>query len=219
MEKKPLFITLEGIDGCGKSTQLKNISIFLDKNGIDHITTREPGGCRFGKLIRKILLEPEYDALELDIRTETVLFYLDRLEHNYKVIQPALALNKWVICDRYIHSTHAYQHAGKGLRYNDLLEIYDTFHKLGVLYPNKTIIFDTNPEIVQKRIKDRDPGDNNKFDNYDIDFMKRTCDFYKSLISKDVSDIIPINGNRELRDVTTSIKQIMGELINDYKPS
>ena len=106
-----MFISFEGVDGCGKSLMQKLCAKKLKALGYDVVTTREPGGSDIGKQIRKIILDSPYDSI--DDRTETLLYAADRSLHVAKVIKPALEANSIVLCDRYVDSSYAYQGSGR----------------------------------------------------------------------------------------------------------
>jgi dTMP kinase len=144
------FITLEGIDGAGKSTHLKWIARFLRRRGIRLTVTREPGGTAAGEKLRRMMLESRRG---LHPETETLLMFAARREHLDKVILPALAAGRWVLCDRYTDATYAYQSAGSRVRWS----------KVGALerwvqnghQPDLTLLFDVSPEIGRRRAAGR----------------------------------------------------------------
>lgn len=139
------FITFEGIDGAGKSSHVPWLAENLRQNGIEVLTSREPGGTSLGEKLRELLLnEP------MHIDTETLLMFAARREHLDKVIEPALAQGVWVLCDRFTDATHAYQGGGRGLDKNriGLLETWTHGH----LQPDMTFLFDLPCEVARERI-------------------------------------------------------------------
>jgi dTMP kinase len=138
-----MFITLEGIEGSGKSSQLDNIRVFLENQGHSVVVTREPGGTDIGKNIRAILLHPA--NRKIDPFTELFLYEADRVEHVRKIIMPALAAGRTVLCDRFTDATMVYQGYARGLD----LEMIERIHRviLGSLKPDMTILLDVSPEI------------------------------------------------------------------------
>ncbi len=142
-----MFITLEGIEGSGKTTQVKEIDKFLQKMGHDCIITREPGGTGIGKKIRGILLDPENSRL--DHSAELLLYAADRSHHIKTIIQPALAEGKTVICDRFSDATTAYQGFARGLDMKKINLLQDLV--LDGLKPDITILFDLPAETGLKR--------------------------------------------------------------------
>ena len=141
------FITVEGIDSAGKDTQLRVISERLQKRGIAHITTREPGGTPLGELIRETVLEAA--KLGADPATEALLMFASRREHVKRVIQPALEKGEWVVCSRFTDSTLAYQGAGRGVEETAIAEIAGIVHP--GLQPDLTLIIDISVETSAAR--------------------------------------------------------------------
>lgn len=155
-----MFITFEGGEGCGKSTQSKMLYEYLASKGIDAILTREIGGTPVGEQIRDIVVNQELDRI-----TEIFLAMAARKEHLNHVIMPALKANKWVICDRFIDSTAAYQ----AKDFSHMWEIYWLYKDfMQGLLPDKTFFIKVLPEVALSRIKDR--KNNNKFEAKPLDF-------------------------------------------------
>jgi len=162
------FITFEGGEGSGKSTQLELLHMALDASGVDHIVTREPGGSPGAEQIRKLLVSGDKDAWDAD--TETLLFYAARLDHIQKIIKPALAAGKLVICDRFADSTRVYQGIAKGVSEDYIQSLHHL--TLGNFAPDLTFIFDIDPVVGLKRAASR-RGDENRFESMDVDFHHR----------------------------------------------
>lgn len=151
-----LFITFEGVDGCGKSTQLKFLGEYLTQQGYDLLFTREPGGCDIAEKIRDLLLDVE--NAEMDSKTEALLYAASRAQHVAQVIRPALEAGKIVLCDRFIDSSIAYQGVGRGLGIDAVMDI-NRFAMAGVM-PDKTFFLDFPPDLAfermsKKRVHDR----------------------------------------------------------------
>ena len=142
-----MFITLEGIEGSGKTTQAKHMAKFLRDQGIDCVLTREPGGTRIGKKIRSILLDPF--SRDLSPLTELLLYNADRAQHVNEIIGPALAAGKTVICDRYVDATWVYQGFTRGVD----IELVSRLHQLvcNGLKPDITILLDLLPQLGLSR--------------------------------------------------------------------
>jgi len=138
-----MFITLEGIEGSGKTSQIKNIASFLKRRGHACLLTREPGGTAIGRRIRRVLLDPESN--DLDPLAELLLYNADRVQHVRKIILPALATGKVVVCDRYVDATRAYQGVARELD----PKLVETLHRLLVanLKPDLTFLLDLPPEV------------------------------------------------------------------------
>ncbi|MBW1939957.1 MAG: dTMP kinase [Deltaproteobacteria bacterium] len=142
-----MFITLEGIEGSGKTTQIKNIVTFLESKGYDCITTREPGGTAIGGKIRAILLDPGNN--DLDPLTELLLYEADRAQHVSSILKPLLCDGKAVVCDRFYDATTVYQGFARGLD----IELIQELHNLVLkgLKPDITILLDLTPEVGLER--------------------------------------------------------------------
>jgi dTMP kinase len=139
------FISFEGIDGAGKSTQHAWLVDFLRRQGKTVIATREPGGTPLGEKLRALLL-----AEPMHLETEALLMFAARREHVAQVIEPALARGEWVVCDRFVDASFAYQGGGRGLDWEKLQQL--SHWVLGELQPDLTLIFDAPVEIAQKRL-------------------------------------------------------------------
>ena len=140
------FITLEGLDGAGKSTHLPWLAEMLEARGIEVRMTREPGGTPLGEMLRGILLDP---AQRLNPETETLLLFAARREHLDKVILSALDEGLWVVCDRFTDASFAYQGGGSGVAW-EKIEALETWVQ-GALQPDLTFYFDVSPEIARSR--------------------------------------------------------------------
>ena len=149
------FIALEGGEGAGKSTQARLLAEALRLRGIDVVTTREPGGTPGAEAIRELLLTLEGEGW--NPRAEALLFAAARSDHVERLIQPALAQGQWVICDRFLDSSRAYQGGGGGLSDADLLEL----HRIGSggLLPDLTLLMEVPPAIAAERLAARQAGD------------------------------------------------------------
>jgi dTMP kinase len=162
------FITLEGGEGAGKSTQVKRLAAALGEKGIEALTTREPGGSPGAEEIRGLLVNGapgRWDAL-----TETLLVYAARADHVKRTIGPALLAGKWVICDRFADSTYAYQGAGRGLQRETIRRIDSVV--LDDFKPDLTLMLDLDVETGLKRAGARGEAES-RFENFDRDFHER----------------------------------------------
>lgn len=145
-----MFITFEGIDGAGKTTQIKKLSKALEQKGIESVLTREPGGCEISEKIRELILDTKSN---LGASGELFLYFAARAEHVRQVIKPAVESKKWVICDRFADSTFAYQGAGRGLDVQKMKEL-NSFATQGIS-PNLTVLLDISVEESLERRKNR----------------------------------------------------------------
>jgi len=187
---KGKFLTFEGIDGCGKSTQVKMLVDKLKKSGVDVITIREPGGTRISESIRDILLYR--DTHELGERTEALLMTASRAQVTKEIIIPALKNEKWVIADRYADSTIAYQGGGRNITV-DWLEKINQFATYETV-PDLTFFIDILPDEGKKR-------QNSKLDRIEqagIEFQARTRKAYLKLADRNNDRFVIIDGHDEI---------------------
>ena len=167
MKNKGYFISFEGIDGSGKSTQIQRLAKFLETLDFDVITTREPGGSKGGEEIRNLLLQGNVDRWSAE--TEILLFTAARRDHLERIILPALEEGKIVICDRFTDSTRMYQ----GLRGSNLRNLVDTINEKVINFdPDLTILIDINPEISLKRAKSRKTVEE-RFEDFGVDLQMK----------------------------------------------
>lgn len=153
MSGRPPFITFEGGEGCGKSTQVRLLCRRLDREGIPHVKTKEPGGTPIGKSIRRLILAGKEEPTA---QAELLLFFADRAQHVRQVVLPALRAGRLVVCDRYLDSTWAYQSAAKGFGRREILALH-RFAAYGLM-PDLTFLLDLDCRVGlrrQKRRKDR----------------------------------------------------------------
>lgn len=173
MQKNPaLFITLEGIEGVGKSTHLKFIQQYLNNKQISHIITREPGGTEIAEAIRDIFLTPHKEVI-LPI-TELLLLFAARAQHLEYIIKPALAAGQWVICDRFTDASYAYQGAGRNIPVEKIafLEAWVQVE----LRPDKIFLLDAPVELALERTKKRRKSD--RIENEKLDFFQQVRQGY-----------------------------------------
>ena len=177
-----MFITFEGIDGCGKSTQVPRLEATLKERGISLIVTSEPGGTKIGQTIRNILLH--VDNTHIVPLTELFLYEADRAQHVSEVIKPALEAGKWVICDRYFDATTVYQGVTLG-HHKKLIEQINREVTLGC-QPDITFLLDCPAEIGLERIAKRDKNDRKKdrFERKTLDFHIKIRYGYLALANK-----------------------------------
>ena len=203
--KKGYFITFEGADGCGKTTQIKLLNKYLIDIGAKTLLPLEPGGSDLGKSLREILLH--YDKPVAD-RAETFLYLADRAQHVNNIIKPALDDKKIVLCDRYVDSTLAYQGYARG----GSIEELNTLNNIatGGLKSDLTIVFDIESESAQKRLgtaKDR-------LEEEGLEFHKKIRTGYLELAKLEQKRIKVINANRSIEEIFSDVKKIVGELLN-----
>ena len=196
--KKNLFITFEGIEGSGKSTQSRKLQEFFLENKIDAILTREPGGCEISEEIRKILLAEKFGNIQ--VLSEILLNFTARLEHVEQVIKPALIQGKVVICDRFFDSTYAYQGSAQGVDYEVINQIQKI--TLGDFQPDITFLIDVDVEQAFERIKTR--SDNNRYEKLGLEFHQKVRSGFLKLIDKN-KRIKKIDGLQDQKQVLLDI--------------
>ncbi|MGV3618036.1 MAG: dTMP kinase [Fimbriimonas sp.] len=165
-----MFVTFEGPEGAGKSTALRGVAERLRERGLDVLTTREPGAGPFGARIREILLHGE----DMPPAAELFLFLADRANHVETLIRPALAEGRWVLCDRHADSTFVYQAVARGLD-ADFVRAANRF-ATGGLVPNRTLLFDIDPEVGLARLASRD-----RLDGQPLAFHRRVREGFLAL--------------------------------------
>lgn len=168
-----LFITLEGVEGAGKSTNIPFITRLLEKAGQEVVVTREPGGTRLGERIRSLLLDPDTD-LCIEPESELLLMFAARAQHFHQVILPALKSGNTVLCDRFTDASFAYQGAGRGIPIGKIAQLQTWLQ--GDLRPDLTLIFDIDVEAGLKRANSR--ADPDRFEQEKVDFFQRVRDYY-----------------------------------------
>ncbi len=192
MVEKGLFITFEGGEGSGKSTQISILSKLLTEQNVRHIITREPGGTETGEQIRKILLQGNID--KLDSYSEFLCFAASRREHLKKIILPALSDNKIVICDRFLDSSIVYQGMVGGVDEDIILKVHDEFcYKK---YPDLTLLLNVNPKIGLGR-KNKTTLDENRFENFKEEFHELVQKKFLELAHKHIDRYRVINADND----------------------
>jgi dTMP kinase len=197
------FITFEGIEGCGKTTQIKRTADFLKSRGLSVIMTEEPGGTVFGRQVRDMVLNRK--SYEICAEAELLLFLSARAQHVREVIRPALGRREIVLCDRFSDATLAYQGFGRGLAMDGLRQM-DAFAAQS-LKPDKTFLFDLSPETgLQRamariaRMEDHDPKED-RFEREHLEFHRRVRDGYLSLAKAEPDRFIIIDASRDMDGV------------------
>tara|TARA_R110002074_G_scaffold366982_1_gene540993 strand:+ start:199 stop:825 length:627 start_codon:yes stop_codon:yes gene_type:complete len=206
---KGRFISLEGIEGSGKSTQLNYVVDYLQNNKIEVVSTREPGGTLVGERIRDLLLDNTLPGMHMD--TELLLMFAARVEHVKTVIEPALDSGKWVICDRFYDATYAYQGYGRQI---DLQRIDELKRfSIGELVPDVTLLLDVTLDVSMDRVSKR--GSKDRFENEKIAFYKKVREGYLAIANENPGRVICIDATRSIKEVQTSIQLKLDELLNE----
>ncbi|PXW89860.1 thymidylate kinase [Nitrosomonas sp. Nm84] len=202
------FITLEGIDGAGKSTQLAWIIELLQRAGLQTVVTREPGGTLLGEQLRALLLDK---SIAMHAETEALLMFAARREHLDKVILPSLAQGQWVISDRFTDASFAYQGGGRGLD-SEKLAILEHWTQ-GTLQPDLTLYFDVPVDVGQQRVSQIKVSD--RFEQEQTDFFQRVRAAYLTRAKQFPDRIKQIDSSQSLSEVKIAVEQVLQHLLHD----
>jgi dTMP kinase len=196
------FITLEGIDGAGKSTHVGGIAELLRGRGKDVVVTREPGGTSLGERLRELVL-----SQSMDVETETLLVFAARREHVAQVIAPALSAGRWVISDRFTDATYAYQGAGRGMPAEKIAALERWVH--GGLQPDLTLVFDAPVEVALSRLA---KARTDRFEREDRGFFERVRAEYLTRAAADPRRIRVVQGGRALPEVKKDVEDMISTI-------
>lgn len=197
------FITLEGMDGAGKSTHIPSIIAALEARGIEVVSTREPGGTQLGEQLRQLLL---HEAMHAE--TETLLMFAARREHIATVIEPGLARGAYVLSDRFTDATYAYQCGAKGVDVNKIQTLEKWVQ--AILQPDVTLLFDVPVEVSMKRLAlAREPD---KFERETADFFTRIRQAYLKRAEENPARFRVIDANQPLEKVAKIVQDIIASI-------
>lgn len=196
IQRAAKFISFEGGEGCGKSTQVKMLSQALSDKGVAHILTREPGGTPLAERIRPLLVEPADE--DWHPLAETLLFLAARVQHVEQVIKPALAAGKWVLCDRFADSTFVYQGIAKGLGVERIQKLQQQV--LGDFMPDVTLLLDISPEQGLPRAASRNDNED-RFEQLDISFHQSLRHGFLQLAEAEPSRYRVIDASQTIEQV------------------
>ncbi len=203
MKSDPKFITLEGVDGAGKSTCIKFIKKYLADKNLNYLFTREPGGTALGEKLREILLHDDMNP-----ETETLLMFSARNEHVYQIIKPNLKDGINVISDRFTDATYAYQSGGKNVPMEKITTLKNLVHK--DLKPDLTLLFDLPTDVSLSRLKS--DGNLDKFEKEAADFHNRIRESYLDLAKKEPKRFQIINSNQNINIIEKEIYFVLDKL-------
>jgi len=198
-----MFITIEGGEGGGKSTNISFIKDYLEKSGQQVIVTREPGGTKLGEKVREVLLTPDHKGMHDD--TELLLMFAARAQHIAEVIKPGIAQGKWILCDRFTDATYAYQGGGRGIN-KDRIALLEQWVQ-GELRPDLTLLFDLPVEVGMKRASAR--ADLDRFEQEKLQFFENVRACYLSMAKQYPNRYRVLNAEQTLEKVQQDIQGIL----------
>ncbi|MBZ4193345.1 MAG: dTMP kinase [Candidatus Contendobacter sp.] len=201
------FITIEGSEGAGKTTQLAFMREFLEQSGCPVTLTREPGGTGLGEELRALLLGHRADGMALT--TETLLMFAARAEHLERVIRPALAAGQWVLCDRFTDATYAYQGGGRGLPMAQIAVLENWVQ--GDLRPDLTLLLDLPVTVGLARAGKRGAAD--RFERETVDFFERVRMTYLDLARQVPERYRIIDAARSVERVRVEVKSVLAQCL------
>jgi dTMP kinase len=202
------FVSFEGIDGCGKSTLLDSLAGWLEKDSIPFVKTREPGGTRLGEEIRELLLDSSFAPM--NEQAEVLLYTASRAQLVQEVIQPALAQGMWVLADRFIDATLAYQGFGRGLELGPLRQIQEW--AAGGLWPDFTILLDCDVDVASARMKAR-PGTEDRIEQESRGFHERVRNGYMEIARLAPQRFVVLDAGRGVAEVIVNFHAALTETL------
>ena len=208
---KGKFITFEGADGGGKSTQVQLAAAWLREQGYEVVTTREPGGTVLAEKVRELVLDP---ALPLNTTSQTLLYLAARSEHVEKVIKPALNAGKIVLCDRFCDSTLVYQGLAVGKAWDELVELLRLccFATAG-LGPDLTLVLDGRPEVLVQRREKR--GVTDRYEEQGLDFQRRLRNGFLTIAEVEPDRVKVLDAEGSVETVAQSVQKALAKLLQE----
>ena len=208
MNPQTKFITLEGGEGSGKSTNIEYICSLLEQYGVDYVLTREPGGTEIAEKIRALLLDHHDESLAP--MAELMLIFAARAQHIEKVIKPALANGQWVVCDRFTDATYAYQGVGRDLGVERIEQLEQLVQ--GSLRPDKVILLDLDVKLGFERVVQR--GEKDRFEVEELAFFERVREGYHQRASQNKASYAIVDASQTLDKVQQDLSKIIQGLLD-----
>lgn len=201
------FVTFEGIEGVGKSTQVERAAAALRAEGLEVVVTREPGGTPLAEAIRRLVLEPQEDRL--DGVAELLLMFAARSIHLANLVEPALARGAWVLCDRFTDATEAYQGAGRGVPLEDIRAL-ERIAQRG-RRPDLTLLLDAPVELAMERSRQRG-GQNDRFEAEKAGFFRRVRQGYLDIAAREPGRLVRVDAARDVDAVAADVSAALQRL-------
>ena len=208
--RRGLFITVEGGEGAGKSTNINFIADHLRGAGIEFVLTREPGGTPLAEDIRQLLLSPRDESVAED--TELLLMFAARAQHIASVIEPALVAGRWVVCDRFTDATYAYQGGGRGVSHDKIARLESWVQ--GELRPDFTLLLDTSVEVGMARASQR--GELDRFEQEQAAFFERVRQCYLDMADQYPARYRVIDASAPLAVVQGELSDVMSAIVGSF---
>lgn len=209
MSKRGKFITIEGQDGAGKTTNIQHINGFLQNNNIDVVLTREPGGTELGEQLRQLLLsQQQYKVADY---AELLMIFAARAQHIEQLVSPALEQGKWVLCDRFTDATYAYQGGGRELPVEEIQYLEQMVQK--DLRPDLTILLDLPVNIGEQRAGERSEPD--RFEIEKQQFKQKVREYYLSIAKSQSDRVKLVDASQSIDAVKSQIDTVLNEFMKD----
>ena len=206
--ERGLFITVEGVEGVGKSTAIDVLEALLTERGIDCVRNREPGGTPVAEQLRDVVLGDHREPLT--DTTELLLMFAARAQSMAEVIRPALAAGRWVLCDRFTDATLAYQGYARGLPLTRIYQLAEWVH--GDLWPDATILMEASPEVAAARLRDRDRAPD-RIEQQRDGFFARAAAGYREIAAAEPARYRIIDANQDLASVQLALESVVDGLV------
>ncbi len=197
------FVSFEGIDGCGKSTLLDRLAGWLTEAGVHYVRVREPGGTAIGEKVREILLDPA--SSEMTGRAEVLLYSASRAQLIRQVIAPAIKKGDWVLADRFVDATFAYQGFGRGFDLESLAIIQQW--ATGGLKPDKTILLDCDVALAMSRLSGRDGANRDRIERENGEFKRKVRNGYLALARQEPARFLVLDASKPLEEVVEDLRK------------
>jgi len=202
------FLTIEGIEGVGKSTQVARLSQGLNERGIDHVVTREPGGTPLAERIREIVLAVDNARGEsLPPTAELLLMFAARAVHLTNLVEPNLRAGRWVVCDRFIDATYAYQGGGRRLNVEHIRQLETMV--VGARRPDLTVLLDAPVGQALERVRRRNAGSADRFESERAEFFERVRDAYRARAAAEPTRIAVVDASQSVDRVASQILELL----------